>query len=71
LTIKLTRHTAASASIQLHSLSSRTQFLEFKKTVIPSAASISRSELDAQSRDLLFCLDLCKGHHTPRKSYEP
>src|SRR5437016_4209420 len=44
LTIKLTRHTAASASIQ--------------QPVIPSEASVSRSEPDAQSRDLLFRLDL-------------
>ena len=57
LTIKLTRPTAASASIQ--------------QPVIPSEASISRSELDAQSRDLLSCSDLHKGHHTPRKFYEP
>jgi hypothetical protein len=50
LTIKLTRPTAASASIQ--------------QPVIPSEASISQSKIDAQSRDLLFC-GSHKGHHTP------
>src|ERR1700674_2069337 len=46
LTIKFTRHTAAS--------------LPSKLTVIPSAAADSRSEADAESRDLEFVFDFGK-----------